>query len=189
MLQIDDKIVSLDLLEVKFACDLEKCLGACCVFGDAGAPLEEEETKKLEEILPELIPYLREECVRSIREQGTHVIDDDGEQVTPLLEGKECVYAFFENGIARCAIEKAFSDGIINFRKPLSCHLYPVRVKKYSNFKAVNYEKWQLCEPALKKGKELNIPVYKFCSESLERGFGSGFVRDLSAAARHSLKK
>lgn len=189
MIQIDDKIVSLDLLEVKFACDPEKCLGACCVFGDAGAPLEDGETKILEEIFPGLIPYLREESVNSIMKQGVYVIDGEGEQVTPLLEGKECAYAFFHNGIARCAIEKAYYEGVTDFRKPLSCHLYPVRVKKYSKFKAVNYERWQLCETALKEGKRLNIPLYQFCRDALERGFGREFCNALKLAGKQAEKR
>ncbi len=189
MIQIEDKIVSSDLREVKFVCDLKKCLGACCVFGDAGAPLEDEETKILEGIFQRLIPYLRDESVKSIMKQGVHVIDDDGEKVTPLLEGKECAYAFFENGIARCAIEKAHSEGIVDFKKPLSCHLYPVRVKKYSSFKAVNYERWQLCESALKKGRKLNIPIYEFCRRALERAFGRKFCDTLQLAEKHSEKR
>ena len=184
MLQIDEKVVSLPVLQEKFVCDLDKCLGACCVQGDAGAPLLPEELPVLKSIFPVLMPYLRPESVESISSQGTHVIDEnDGEPVTPLLNGKECVYAIFENGIARCAIEKAWSEGKITFRKPVSCHLYPIRIKEYENFTAVNYDRWPVCRPAITRGEKLNVPVYVFCRESVIRRFGSDFYRQLEVAA------
>ena len=184
MLQIDEKVVSLPVLQEKFVCDLDKCLGACCVQGDAGAPLLPEELPVLKSIFPVLMPYLRPESVESISSQGTHVIDEnDGEPVTPLLNGKECVYAIFENGIARCAIEKAWSEGKISFRKPVSCHLYPIRIKEYENFTAVNYDRWPVCRPAITRGEKLNVPVYVFCRESVIRRFGSDFYRQLEVAA------
>ncbi len=184
MLQIDEKVIGLPLLQEKFVCDLDKCLGACCVQGDAGAPLLPEELPVLESIFSVLKPYLRPESIDSIRSQGTHVIDEnDSEPVTPLLNEKECVYAIFENGIARCAIEKAWSEGKISFRKPVSCHLYPIRIKEYENFTAVNYDRWPVCRPAIARGEKLNVPVYVFCRESVMRRFGSDFYRQLEVAA------
>jgi len=184
MLQINDKVIGLSLLNEKFVCDLEKCRGACCVKGDAGAPLLEEELSVLENIYPVIRPYLRPEAADAIDLQGTHVSDpDDDEPVTPLLNEKECVYAVFEGGIARCAIEKAWSDGKISFRKPVSCHLYPIRVKEYKSFTAVNYDRWPICKPAIPNGKKLNIPVFVFCRESVIRRFGRTFYRELEIAA------
>lgn len=185
MLQINDKIVSLSLLEEKFVCDLNICKGACCVQGDAGAPLLNEETALLRDIFPAIKPYLRPESVEAITVSGTHVVDrNDDEPVTPLLNDKECVYAFFENGIARCAIEKAWTDGVISFRKPVSCHLYPIRVRDYDNFMAVNYDRWPVCKPATVRGKKLNVPVFVFCRESIIRRFGRDFFRELEIAEK-----
>ncbi len=188
MLQIEDKVISLDLLEEKFSCNLENCKGACCVVGDAGAPLEEEETKLIEEIFPRLVPFLSARAVDSVKKQGVYVIDSDGDKVTPLLDDKECVYAIFENGIARCAIEKAYNEGVISFQKPVSCHLYPLRIKKYRDFFALNYERWHFCDSAVKKGKTLGLPLYRFCQSPLERKFGKEFYQKLGHAAEH-LKK
>ncbi len=185
MLQINDKIIGVSLLEEKFVCDIEKCRGACCVQGDAGAPLLEEEIPVLREIFPALKPYLRRESIEAIELQGTYVVDEsDGEFVTPLLNEKECVYAVFEDGIARCAIEKAWFDNKISLRKPVSCHLYPVRVKEYENFTAVNYDRWPVCKPAIPNGEKLDVPVYMFCKESIVRRFGKKFYKELEIAAR-----
>ncbi len=184
MLQIDNKVIGLPVLNERFVCDIAKCRGACCVQGDAGAPLLEEEVEVLKEIYHRVEPYLRPECVRSISAQGTHVIDEnDDEPVTPLLNQKECVYAVFENGIARCAIEQAWFDGAIEFRKPVSCHLYPIRVKEYESFTAVNYDRWPVCKPALINGRELDVTVFEFCRESVIRRFGEEFYKELEIAA------
>ncbi len=184
MLQINDKVIGLSLLNERFVCDLESCRGACCVKGDAGAPLLEEELPVLEDSYPVIRPYLRPEAVDAIDLQGKHVRDpDDDEAVTPLLNERECVYAVFEGGIARCAIEKAWSDGKISFRKPVSCHLYPIRVKEYDSFTAVNYDRWPICKPAIRNGQKLNIPVFVFCRESVIRRFGKDFYRELEIAA------
>lgn len=184
MLQIKDKVIAFSLLQEKFVCDLEKCKGACCVHGDAGAPLLQEEISVLSEIYPVIRPYMRSESINAVNIQGTHVFDeDDGEPVTPLLNDKECVYAVFEEGVARCAIEQAWSDGKISFRKPVSCHLYPIRVKEYDNFTAVNYDRWPICKPAIARGKKLNVPVFYFCRDSVIRRFGESFFRELEIAA------
>jgi hypothetical protein len=190
MLQINEKIVGLSILEERFVCDLQKCKGGCCVQGDAGAPLLEEEIPVLEEIYPLIKPYLRSRAIDAIEVQGTHVIDNsDQEPVTPLLDDKECVYAIFEDGIARCAIEKAWSDKVIEFRKPVSCHLYPIRVKQYEHFTAVNYDRWPICKPAIANGEKLNVPVFVFCRESVKRRFGEAFYKELEIAAESFVTK
>jgi hypothetical protein len=185
MLEIGKSVVSLDILTCNFACDLNECKGACCVSGDSGAPLEPEEANILKEIFPVLRKYLSEESVRTIEEQGTSVIDIEQDTVTPLNNGKECAYTFFENGIAFCTIEKAFNEGEILFRKPLSCHLYPVRIKKYRQFDAVNYDRWEICHAAITRGNQLNMPVYRFTKEALERKYGKGWFDVLVEEAKN----
>jgi hypothetical protein len=183
MLKIKDTLISLDLLEKHFCCDLDKCHGACCVKGDAGAPLLAEEVELLPKIIKKIRPYLSKEGNESINMLGTHVIDQENETVTPLIKGKECAYVVFENSIARCGIEKAYLDGVIKFRKPVSCYLYPVRIKKYEEFIAVNYDQWDICAPARIKGEEIKIPVYKFTEEALKKHFGEKWFKMLNKAA------
>jgi hypothetical protein len=184
MLQIENTLVSLDLLEKKFCCRLEKCMGVCCVKGDSGAPLSEGEVKILAGIIEKIKPFLRPEGIEAIEKQGTHVIDGEDEPVTPLVNGAECAYAVFEKGIAKCGIEKAFFEGEIEFRKPISCHLYPVRIRKYENFLAVNYDKWEICSPARVFGEKLGIPVFEFVKDALIRRFGTDWFKQLQLAAR-----
>jgi hypothetical protein len=189
MLQIDDTIVSLDILDKHFRCNLAECKGMCCVHGDSGAPLEPNEVVILRDIFPKLKSYLREEGIRTIEAQGTSVTDTDGDTVTPLIEGRECAYTVFDKGIAFCGIEHAFIDGKIQFKKPISCHLYPIRVKKYAQFRALNYDQWEICEPARRTGEIENIPVFEFLKESIVRAFGKPFYSELKKAlkdlARH----
>ena len=183
MIEIDGRVVSLDLLEKHFICDLDKCKGMCCVHGDSGAPLESEEAVKLDKLFPAIKKYLRPEGIQAIKNQGRHVIDNDGDVVTPLVDGKECAYVIFEQGIAKCGIEKAFEDGAIDYQKPVSCHLYPVRTKRYQDFEGVNYDRWEICKPATLLGQKENIPVYKFVKKALIRKYGSGFYKKLEIAA------
>ena len=185
MLEIGNSIVSLDIISSRFTCNLQACKGACCVTGDSGAPLEPAEVVILEEIFPALRPYLSEESIKSIEEQGTSVIDIEQETVTPLNNGKECAYTFFRDGIALCAIEKAYQDGVIKFRKPISCHLYPVRIKKYKHFDAVNYDRWEICSPAIEKGNEQETPVYRFVKDALTLKYGNEWFNLLETAARN----
>ena len=179
MFEIDKKVISLDILKEKFCCDVRICKGHCCVEGESGAPLDEDEVPLLERIFPLVKPYLRDEGIRVIEEQGASVIDSDGENVTPLIGKLECAYAVFINGIARCGIEIAYEAGVVDFRKPVSCHLYPVRINRYSSFEAVNYHRWHLCECARDYGKLLNLPVYKFVEEALTRKYGQEFTDKL----------
>jgi hypothetical protein len=186
MLQIKDTLISQDLIEQKFCCDLEKCKGACCVKGDAGAPLIKEEVDLLPKVINKIKPYLRKAGVESIEKLGTHVIDEENETVTPLVEGKECAYVIFEKGIAKCGIEQAFEAGEITFQKPVSCHLYPVRLRRYEQFIAVNYDKWDICEPARKLGERLKLSVHTFVRDALVRRFGKNWYMHLKVAEKRS---
>jgi hypothetical protein len=188
MLQIKDTIISEDIIEKKFCCDLDRCKGACCVKGDAGAPLTKDEVEILPVIIGKISPYLRSEGLEAISMLGTHVIDDEDEAVTPLVNGEECAYVVFEKGIAKCGIENAYNAGVVQFRKPLSCHLYPIRIKNFDKFLAVNYDKWEICEPARVKGNDQDVPVYKFVKEALFRRFGEDWYHHLSIAGRQPEK-
>ena len=185
MLQIGNAIVSLDVIEKKFICDFGKCKGACCIEGDSGAPLDEDEKAILEEIYPNIKEYLTEKGIEEIEKQGTSVIDADGDLVTPIINDKECVYTVFENGSALCGIEKAFLDGKITYRKPISCSLYPIRIEKYPEFDAVNYNKWSICGPARELGFKMGTPVYKFLKEPLIRKYGEDWYKELQYAAEN----
>ncbi len=178
MIQIGKTIISLDILESKFSCDLMKCRGACCVHGDSGAPLERKETEILEKIYPIIKSYLRNEGIQAIMKHGTSLIDSDGDWVTPLIDGKECAYTYFDGKVVKCIIEKAFNEGVIEFRKPLSCHLFPVRLRDYPDFIAVNYNPCDFCKPAIEKGENENIKLSEFLKESLIRKFGNGWYKE-----------
>ena len=184
MIQIDDKLISEDLFSEEFVCNLAKCKGICCVEGDAGAPLDEDETKILDEIYPKIKSYLRPEGIQAIEEQGTYTLDFEGDLVTPLVNNVECAYVIFdEKGYTKCAIEKAYEDGVIDWQKPISCHLYPIRITEYSNFSAINYHEWNICSDACTLGKELGIKVYQFLKKPLIRKYGEDFYQTLSEAA------
>ena len=185
MLEIGKTLISLDLITKKFCCDLPACLGGCCVYGDSGAPLTTEETGILEEVYPEVRPYLRAEGIKAIEEQGLYVVDSDQDTVTPLINQGECAFVIFQNGIALCGIEKAWRAGKIGWMKPLSCHLYPVRIKEYRRYDAVNYETWDICEPAVRNGGALGLPVYQFVKDALIRKYGSDWYEQLDYAAKH----
>lgn len=184
MIQIDDKLISEDLFSEEFVCNLAKCKGICCVEGDAGAPLDENETKILDEIYPKIKSYLRPEGIQAIEEQGTYTLDFEGDLVTPLVNNAECAYVIFdEKGYTKCAIEKAYEDGVIDWQKPISCHLYPIRITEYSNFSAINYHEWDICSDACTLGKELGVKVYQFLKKPLIRKYGEEFYQTLSEAA------
>lgn len=180
MLKVGDILVSDDVKEVEFVCHLEKCKGACCVEGELGAPLDEDELPILESIQDEIKPYLTKEGLKSIKRHGAWVLDEDGDFSTPTIQGKECAYALYdEQGILKCGIEQAYLDGKTKFRKPISCHLYPIRITKKKNFEAVNYHKWSVCSAACILGKSLGIPVYKFLKEPLIRKYGKAWYKEL----------
>ncbi len=183
MFQLQKTIVSEEILEKEFVCNLSACKGACCVDGDAGAPLDENETKILAEIYPIVKPFLRPEGIKAIEAQGTHVTSDFGELETPLIDGKDCAYVIFDGKTALCGIEQAYNQGIVAWKKPVSCHLYPIRVKEYSDFSAVNYHKWHICSDACALGEELGVPVYQFVKEALVRKFGQQWFDELEKVA------
>jgi hypothetical protein len=181
MLLIDEKLVSEDLALTQFVCDLEACKGACCVAGDLGAPLEPDELPILDEIYPAVMPYLPEKGRQAIAEQGKFVIAEDGSATTTLVKGRECAYTVFRDGKALCGIEMAHRDGKVSFLKPISCHLYPIRIKHLNTLQmeALNYDRWDICQPACKLGKELKVPLYKFLKAPLTRKFGEAFYAEL----------
>lgn len=185
MLEIGKTLISLDVLKKRFCCDLSACHGACCVHGDSGAPLTVEETKIIEEVYPKVKGYMREEGISAISEQGLSVVDSEGDTVTPLINDGECAFVVFENDISLCAIELAKKDGLISWVKPLSCHLYPIRIKSYKHYDAVNYDRWDICSPAIKKGIGLGLPVYVFVKDALIRAYGQEWYDQLDYAAKN----
>ncbi len=184
LISIGKTLVSTEVLEEQFVCDLQKCKGECCIAGDSGAPLEESELNEIDKYYEVVKPYLQAEAIESIEKLGHYLIDSDNDWVTPLVHGnRECVYTVFENGIAKCSFEKAFFEGKIPFRKPVSCHLYPVRITKFKTYDAVNYDRWDVCAAACKLGKSLKVPVYKFLKDSLIRKYGEEWYAQLEIAA------
>ena len=184
MIQIDDVIVPLDVFREKFLCDLGACKGACCVEGDAGAPVEREEVALLEEVLPVIWDDLSDEAKVVIKKQGVVYTDRDGDIVTSLVGDKDCVFTYYdESGICSCAIEKAFREGKTQFYKPISCHLYPIRIGSFGKYKALNYNRWVVCSAARVLGKKENVPVYKFLETPLIRRFGQAWYDELLNAA------
>ena len=188
MLQIQDTIISFDVLEEAFVCDLSVCKGLCCVEGESGAPVEESEIACLEKALPFVWGDLSPAAKTVIETQGLVYRDTEGEHVTSIVDGEDCVFTCYDrNGICRCAIEKAFREGKIDFYKPVSCHLYPVRVRQYDGFRAVNYHRWRVCEAAVSLGKKQGVKVWQFLKEPLIRKFGEEWYEQLSIAALNYL--
>jgi Protein of unknown function (DUF3109) len=179
MIQIGKTLISDDVLEKEFVCNLSACHGACCIDGDAGAPLNKEELDVLKEIFPKIKSVLRPEGIKAIEEQGTYTTNDFGEYETTLIDEKDCAYVIFDGKTALCGIEQAYNQGIIDFKKPISCHLYPVRLREFNDFTAVNYDKWHICDDACALGKELQVPVYQFLKEPLIRKFGTAWFEKL----------
>lgn len=180
MLIVESAIVSEDIAEKCFACDLKACKGECCVEGDCGAPILEEEVPVLERILPEVKPYMTEAGIRVVEEMGVAVPDNAGEPSTPLVNNRECAYvAWGEDGTAFCAIEQAYRDGKIDWKKPVSCHLYPIRVDDFGEFEAVNYHQWDICHCAVECGKKTGVPLYEYLKEPLIRRFGEDWYEEL----------
>ncbi|MCW3089263.1 MAG: hypothetical protein JWP81_332 [Ferruginibacter sp.] len=189
MIVIDNKLVSDEIIEEQFVCDLNKCKGGCCVDGDAGAPLAKDELERLDEVYESVLPYLGEENKRQLQRQGRYVYSKEFGWVTPTIESKICVYGITDaNGIVKCGIEQAYNDGKVQWKKPISCHLFPIRVKLSRNKKTelVNYEpREDLCSAACTLGKKLKVPVYVFLKDALVRKYGSEFWETLDATAKH----
>lgn len=178
MIVIDDKILSDDIIDEKFVCDLNACKGECCVAGDFGAPLDKSELEILDKIYDKVKPYLTPEGIATIEKQGKYVYEKENKEwCTPLMEKRGgCAWLTRDDkGIVICAIEKAYRDGVIDWKKPISCHLYPIRISKKKGFDAVNYERWHVCKAACKNGKALKVPVYKFLKEAITRKYGEDF--------------
>jgi Protein of unknown function (DUF3109) len=188
MLRIGDTIFSLDILEQRFKCDLAQCLGNCCRYGDSGAPLTDEEVIILNKIWPEVKPYLRSEGISVIEEMGTSVTDFENDMVTPLIGNEECAYTILDGNIFMCGIEKAWSDGKITFQKPVSCHLFPARIKQYAGFQAVNYQELSICNPGVECGRRESVLVYEFLKVPLIRALGEETYTELCTAAEELRK-
>lgn len=189
MLQIGDVVISLDVFREKFLCDLSACRGQCCVEGDAGAPVELEEIAQLEEVLPTIWEELSPEARKVIERQGVVYTDQEGDLVTSIVHGKDCVFTCHDtSGCCYCAIEKAFREGKTSFRKPLSCHLYPIRVGHFGPYQAVNYNRWKICRAAVVLGEKEGVPLYRFLREPLIRKFGEAWYEEVEIAAEE-LKK
>lgn len=183
MIQIDDYLLSEELFSEHFVCDLGACKGACCVEGDAGAPLEAEEIDKLEEELDEIMPFLTDKGKAVIRQEGVFEVDQDGDFVTPLVNHRECAFATFDKkGIAKCGIEEAQRAGKTSFKKPISCHLYPIRVHKGKYHEALNYHRWPICTPACECGSKLKVKVFRFLKDAIIQKYGEKFYGKMETA-------
>lgn len=189
MIIIQDKIVSDELVEEQFLCQLDACKGACCWEGDAGAPLEKDELAILEAIYPQLVPYMSPAGEAAVQQEGIYTYDDEDDVFrTPLIDNGPCAYMTLDQeGKAQCGIEKAWQDGKLDFRKPISCHLYPVRINANpkTGFEALNYDRWDICSAACSKGKEAQLPIYRFVKEALIRKYGAAFYDELDQYAKY----
>ena len=184
IVDIDDKLLSFELFTECFCCDYEMCGGACCVHGDSGAPVSDNEKKILEKQIAQIIPYMQDAGRKTIEQQGVAVVDIEGDLVTPLIRGQECAYSVYDNDFnCFCSIEQAYFDKKTDFRKPISCHLYPIRVKKTDKVIMLNYDQWSICQCARDKGNREKIPVYKFLEEPLKRCFGKDFYDKIEKTA------
>ena len=181
MIALGHTLVSEDVFEKKFVCDLNACKGECCVSGDSGAPLHRKELKILDAVYPAVKPYMNAKGIAAVEKQGSYVLDSDGDYTTTLVsDGAECAFVYFdEHHIAKCAIEKAYYDGKIEWKKPISCHLYPIRITEYKEYDAINYHSWHICKPACECGKALDVPVFKFLKEPLIRKYGEDWYKEL----------
>jgi len=186
MIEIDGKIVSTDILTERFLCDLGRCRGICCVEGNAGAPLENDERDVLEREWPAYRPFMTREGVTEVERQGFAVTDEDGDLVTPCVGDAECAYSYNEEGVTLCAIERAWAAGLTAFRKPVSCHLYPIRVARFGDGTlGLNYHRWGVCDGARELGRERGVAVFRMLREAIVRRFGEEFFAALEAAERY----
>ena len=197
MLSIGHTVISEDIFEKQFVCDLNACKGECCVAGDSGAPLDKKELKILDKVYPAVKPYMTQKGIEVVDKKGTYYLDEEGDYTTTLVsDGAECAFVYFdEQNIAKCAIEKAHKEGkleaiVDDWKKPISCHLYPIRITEYKEYDAVNYHAWHICKPACECGKQLKVPVYKFLKEPLIRKYGEAWFNELEAIfAAYSKRK
>ena len=180
MIEVQHTLVHEDVVKENFVCNLNKCKGACCLEGDSGAPLERSELAVLDEIYPHVKPYMTAKGIAVIEEFGTFVKDFEGDYTTPCVDtNKDCAYVMWENGISKCAIEKAYEDDKIAWKKPISCHLYPIRITNYPEFDVLHYDRWNICSPACALGNEVKVSVYEFLKEPLIRKYGAEWYKEL----------
>ncbi len=185
MLQVGEILVSEDVLSENFVCDLNACKGACCVLGDSGAPLIESEKQEISAAYIHAKKYIPNEGIAAVEQQGFTVIDSDGDLGTPLVSGKHCAYTHFDkDGIAKCSFEMAYLNGETTWYKPISCHLYPIRILENKVFTAANYERWSICKPACSLGNKLKVPVYQFLKQPLIRRFSQSWYNELTSIAK-----
>ncbi|HTD41333.1 MAG TPA: DUF3109 family protein [Mucilaginibacter sp.] len=183
MIEVGSVLVHEDVVKENFVCNLNKCKGACCLEGDSGAPLNHDELHILDEIYPKVKPFMTAKGIATIEENGTYVTDFEGDYTTPCVDtNKECAYVVWENGITKCAIEKAYEQGVIDWKKPISCHLYPIRITKYPEFDVLNYDRWSICSPACTFGNELKVRVHEFLKGPLIRKYGEDWYKELEEA-------
>lgn len=186
MIEVGSVLVHEDVVSNNFVCNLNKCKGACCLEGDSGAPLNHNELQILKDIYPKVKPYMTTKGIATIEATGTHVTDFEGDYTTPCVDtNKECAYVTWENGITKCAIEKAYEAGDIDWQKPISCHLYPIRITAYPEFDVLNYDRWSICSPACAFGDELKVRVHEFLKGPLTRKYGEEWYRELEEAVEH----
>jgi hypothetical protein len=190
MIQIGNTILSLDILEKDFCCNLEACHGCCCIEGDAGAPLEDAEVEQIEQLLPVIWDDLSAEAQQVIHENGISYLDKDGERVTQIVNNRDCVFSRIDHcGMCYCVIDKAYREGRVSWQKPISCHLYPIRVKNFGDFVGLNYHRWDVCHSARLLGKKQHIRVYQFLREPLVRRFGQEWYDELVKVAEEWKKQ
>ncbi|MDR2910391.1 MAG: DUF3109 family protein [Bacteroidales bacterium] len=189
MVEIGRTLISDDIFEEYFMCDLLKCKGNCCIEGDSGAFITSNEAAIIKQDYSSFEVYIPEEHIKEIKKQGYSVIDNDGDLVTPLVNNRQCVYSFNdEKGILKCSMEKAYFEGKTNFRKPVSCHLFPIRITEYEKFDAVNYQKLDICKPGIICGSSSKLPLFKFLKEPLIRKYGHEWFMELEMAAKYIMK-
>lgn len=182
MILVDNAVISDDIKEQFFVCDLTACKGACCVEGDLGAPLEDSELKELEDAYEAVKPYISREGREAIEKSGLYIKDFEGDFSTTTINDRECAFAIYDDKkVLKCGIEQAYIDGKTSFRKPVSCHLYPIRITKYDHYEALNYDRWDICSAACALGDKLGVPVYKFLKDALIRKYGEAWYQELCA--------
>jgi hypothetical protein len=183
MIQIGSSIVSLDIIEKEFVCDITKCKGICCIEGDSGAPINDDEIAVITKHLDKILPFLSTQNKNILKKNGVFYIDEEGEKVTTLVNNAECAFVVNEGGILSCAIEQAWKQGLVPIPKPISCHLYPIRCRQYRDFEGLNYDTWHICKDAVCKGKNEKVKVYQFLKTSLIRKYGENWYQELEAVA------
>ena len=182
ILQVGKVLLSTEIVTEYFCCDLSACHGQCCVDGDSGAPLTLDEAAELERLLPTIEDSLSAEARKVIADQGVAYVDVEGDLVTSIVNGQDCVFTCYEDGCCLCAAERAYREQLTDWCKPISCALYPIREKRLSNgYIGLNYHRWSVCDPARRKGQELRLPLYRFLKAPLTRRFGGAWYKELEA--------